>query len=125
MGRPLFLRQAAYISVMASRNYQLFREAILSERQIVCLQGGHRREVCPHIIGLNKAGEEVVLTWQFAGGSNGRLPLGGAWRCFKLAGVSQIELREGPWRAGEGHQREQTCVVVIDLDINVHVRKLR
>ena len=25
------------------------------------------RELCPHIIGRNRNGEEVVLAWQFAG----------------------------------------------------------
>ena len=29
------------------------------------------RELCPHIIGTNKRGEEVVLAWQFGGESSG------------------------------------------------------
>ena len=58
---------------MPSRAYTIFRKAILAEQQIVCVYNGHRRELCPHIIGHNKIGEEVVLAWQFAGGSSGRL----------------------------------------------------
>ena len=33
--------------------------------------------------------------------------------------------RDGEWFAGSSHQTTQTCVTDIDLDINVHVRKLR
>ena len=54
--------------------YTLFRNAILGEQQVVCLYGGRLRELCPHIIGTNKRGEEVVLAWQFAGESSGPLP---------------------------------------------------
>jgi hypothetical protein len=42
------------------------------------------RELCPHIIGRNRNGEEVVLAWQFAGQSSGPLP---QWRCLRLANV--------------------------------------
>jgi hypothetical protein len=39
--------------------------------------------------------------------------------------VSDVRLRDGPWYAGSAHKTTQTFVVDIDLDINVHVRKLR
>jgi hypothetical protein len=52
---------------MPSATYTLFRNAILAEQQVVCLYDGRSRELCPHIIGTNKSGEEVVLAWQFAG----------------------------------------------------------
>ena len=102
--------------------YVLFRSAILGEQQVVCLYDGRIRELCPHIIGTNRRGEEVVLAWQFAGESSGPLP---KWRCLKLANVSNARAREGRWREGGSHQTTQTCVSDIDLDINVHVRKLR
>ena len=107
---------------MSSATYTLFRSAILSERQIVCLYEGRPRELCPHIIGTNKAGEEVVLAWQFAGESSGPLP---QWRCLKLANVLKVRARDGRWHAGGSHKTTQSCVADIDLDINVHVRKLR
>jgi hypothetical protein len=56
---------------MPSATYTLFRNAILGEQQIVCLYDGRLRELCPHIIGTNKRGEEVVLAWQFGGESSG------------------------------------------------------
>ena len=107
---------------MPSATYALFRDAILAAQQVVCFYDGRRRELCPHIIGTNKSGEEVVLAWQFAGGSSGPLP---QWRCLKLAGVSKAHAREGRWHEGQSHRATQTCVSEIDLDINVHVRKLR
>ena len=62
---------------MPSPTYTLFRNAILAEQQVICSYGGRRRELCPHIIGTNKDGEEAVLAWQFAGESSGKLP---QWR---------------------------------------------
>ncbi|WP_342722085.1 hypothetical protein AAFG07_22520 [Bradyrhizobium sp. B097] len=107
---------------MPSRSYMLFREAILTEQQVVCSYDDRPRELCPHIIGYNKSGEEVVLAWQFAGESSGKLP---EWRCLRLAQVSAISLRKGRWHEGGSHRTEQTCVSAIDLDINIHVRKRR
>jgi hypothetical protein len=107
---------------MPSATYALFREAILEEKQVVCSYEGRRRELCPHIIGANRKGEEVVLAWQFSGESSGRLP---QWRCLRLAEVSDARLRDGRWYAGASHTTAQTCVSAIDLDINVDVRKLR
>ena len=107
---------------MASPTYTLFRNAILSERQVVCTYDDHYRELCPHIIGTSKRGEETVLAWQFAGESSGRLP---QWRCLKLANVRNARARDGRWHEGSSHRAPQTCVSNIDLDINIHVRKLR
>ena len=76
---------------MPSPTYTLFRNAILGEQQVVCSYDGRIRELCPHIIGTNKRGEEVVLAWQFAGESSGPLP---QWRCLKLANVSDARPRE-------------------------------
>jgi hypothetical protein len=109
-------------SQMPSVAYTLFRKAILHEQQVVCRYDGRVRELCPHIIGTNKSGEEVVLAWQFAGESSGPLP---QWRCLKLANVSDARTRYGRWHEGSSHRTTQTCVSAIDLDINVHVRKLR
>jgi hypothetical protein len=107
---------------MPSPTYPLFRNAILGEQQVVCLYDGRVRELCPHIIGTNKRGEEVVLAWQFGGESSGPLP---QWRCLKLANVSGAHPRAGRWHEGGSHQTTQTCVSDIDIDINVHVRKRR
>jgi hypothetical protein len=108
---------------MPSSTYALFRNAILAEQQVTCAYLGRPREVCPHIIGEDRDGEEAVLAWQFAGESSGKLP---QWRCLKLANVRNARAREGRWHEGGGaHTTPQKCVTRIDLDINVHVRKRR
>jgi hypothetical protein len=107
---------------MPSATYTLFRNAILAGQQVVCSYDGRTRELCPHIIGTSKSGEEVVLAWQFAGESGGKLP---QWRCLRLANVRNARARNGRWHEGGSHRTEQTCVSEIDLDINIHVRKRR
>jgi hypothetical protein len=107
---------------MPSPTYILFRNAILAERQVLCTYGGRARELCPHIIGTNKAGEEAVLAWQFAGESGGKLP---QWRCLKLANVRNARAQNGRRLEGGSHKTTQKCVAKVDLDINIHVRKLR
>src|SRR5580704_12480483 len=106
---------------MPSATYTLFRNAILREQQVTYTYDGRHRELCPHIIGTNKSGEEVVLAWQFAGESSGKLP---QWRCLKVAGIGGARARSGRWHEGGSHKTTQKCVTNIDLDINVHVRKL-
>jgi hypothetical protein len=100
----------------------LFRNAILAEQQVTCTYDGRHRELCPHIIGTNKSGEETVLAWQFGGQSSGLLP---QRRCLRLANVYNARIRSGRWYAGASHKTTQQCVTRIDLDINVDVRKLR
>jgi predicted nucleic acid-binding protein len=108
----------------ASETYNLFREAILHEKQLTCTYRKHHRELCPHIIGHRK-GQEVVLAFQFAGQSERGLPRSGQWRCFYLSEVSDTRLRDGPWHEGPSHMTTQSCVETVDLDINIHVRKRR
>jgi hypothetical protein len=107
---------------MPSATYTLFRNAILGEQQVVCGYDVRARELCPHIIGINKRGDEVVPAWQFGGESSGPLP---QWRCLKLANVGNARPRKGRRHEGGSHRTIQTCVSDIDLDINVHVRKRR
>src|SRR3979411_447593 len=107
---------------MPSAIYTLFRDAIRAEKQVVCSYDSRLRELCPHILGTNRRGDEVVLAWQFAGQSSGKLP---QWRCLRLAKVRDARARSGRWHEGGSHKTEQRCVSQIDLDINIHVRKRR
>jgi hypothetical protein len=106
---------------MPSAAYKLFRRAILQEKQVTCIYNGHHRELCPHIIGCTD-GEEKVLAFQFGGSSSTKLPPRGEWRCLVLANVTDVRLRDGPWRGGSSHRQQQRCVEDIDLDVNIHVR---
>ena len=100
-----------------SLTYKLFEQAMTERKQIICMYDGHRRELCPIILGHTE-GEEKALTFQFGGEAKGRLPAGGQWKCFWLSGVSDVQLFDGPWHAGSRHSQKQTCVEVVDLDVN-------
>ena len=88
-----------------------------TRKQVVCMYGGYRRELCPIILGHSQ-GHEKALTFQFAGASRSGLPAACEWRCLLLAEVSDVELRDGPWFAGSRHTPKQRCVEVVDLDVN-------
>jgi hypothetical protein len=100
-----------------SPTYALFEEAMRRRQQILCRYDGHRRELCPIILG-HTDGQEVALTYQFAGSGSKPLPPGGQWKCLRLSKVSDVQLRDGPWHAGETHMQRQRCVAIVDLDVN-------
>jgi hypothetical protein len=102
---------------MPSQNYILFEQAMRERKQVVCIYDGYRRELCPVILGHSR-GEEKALTYQFGGEATKPLPPGGQWKCLRLSGVSEVELRDGPWRTGSRHMRRQTCVEDVELDVN-------
>jgi hypothetical protein len=102
---------------MPSAIYQVFEQAMRQRKQVVCTYGGFRRELCPIVLG-HSAGEEKALTFQVGGESKSGLPLGGEWRCLFLSKVSHATLRDGLWKAGDGHSHPQGCVEDVDLDVN-------
>ncbi len=109
---------------MPSATYTLFRQAILGEKQVTCTYDGHRRVLCPIILG-HTGGEEKVLAYQVGGTSRSGLPPGGEWRCLVLARVRDARLADGPWREGDRHTAPQSCVEEVDVDVNIHVRRRR
>lgn len=102
---------------VASATYRLFAQAMAERRQILCEYDGYRRELCPIILGRSR-GEEKALAYQFAGESRSGLPAGGEWKCLWLFKVSNVQLRDGAWHAGSRHRRRQSCVEIVDLDVN-------
>jgi DNA-binding transcriptional regulator YiaG len=100
--------------VAPSPSYLLFAQAIVERKQILCGYKGYRRELCPIILG-HYQGQERALTYQFGGQSESGLP---DWKCLSLAKVSDVQLRDGPWYAGDSHTQRQGCVEVVDLDVN-------
>ena len=102
---------------MPNSTYELFAEAMVSGKQVLCFYDGFPRELCPIILGHTK-GEEKALVYQFAGKSSKRLPPEGSWKCLFLAKVRNVQLRDGPLRAGSSHRRRQGCVEDVDLDVN-------
>jgi len=111
-------RAAEIENMPPSEPYRLFERAMIERKQILCMYDGYRRELCPVILGHSQ-GEEKALTFQFGGErKSGLSPGGGQWKCLLLAGVSEVQLRDGPWHAGSRHSQKQSCVEVVDLDVN-------
>ena len=106
------------VDAMPSATYRLFEQAIRQRKQVICLYRRRRRELCPIILGHKRSGEEAALTFQFAGESSSGLPRGGEWRCLLLSDVSDAQLRDGRWYSGSGHAQPQSCVDIVDLDVN-------
>src|ERR1700733_10996961 len=102
---------------MASLAYRQFAKAMAARKQILCDYDGYARELCPIILG-HSTGHEKALTFQFGGQSKSGLPPQGEWRCLWLSKVSNVRLRDGPWRSGTRHTQPQGCVEEIDVDVN-------
>ncbi|MGC2774381.1 MAG: hypothetical protein WA418_01960 [Bradyrhizobium sp.] len=102
---------------MPSPTYQLIMQAMVARQQVLCTYGGFVRALCPIILG-HTSGRERVLAFQFAGGASSGLPPGGQWKCFDIAGMSEVELREGRWHSGRSHRQPQYCVAEVELDVN-------
>jgi len=103
---------------MPSATYGLFLTAMRERRQIVCVYQGHRRELCPILLGRTGL-EEKSLVFQFAGDTrDGPIPPPGDWKCLKLEGVRDVELRPGRWHAGDSHSSAQICMKMVEYDVN-------
>ena len=97
--------------------YDQLRDAILNRQQIIATYHGHRREMCPHILGY-KSGRRHVLFFQFGGTSGSGLPASGEWRCMDIDELHDVEVRDGQWHTGLRHLRPQTCVDLIDMEVD-------
>ncbi len=102
---------------MPSSTYKLLACAMAARKQIICVYDGYPRALCPVILGHSK-GEEVALCFQFAGESRSGLPCGGQWKCLRLEKMHDVQLRDGRWHAGPKHRQAQSCVEVVDIDVN-------
>lgn len=102
---------------MNSNAYDILRDAIINKRQVVCKYSGHSREICPHVIGM-KNGRSQVLSFQFGGSSSSGLPPGGEWRCMEVDRISDAQTRDGKWHTGNRHSQPQTCVDIIDAEVD-------
>jgi hypothetical protein len=105
------------LSLVPSRVYHLFAQAMACRKQVLCIYDGYARELCPIILGHSQ-GQEKALAFQFGGQSSKGLPPGGQWRCLFLAKVGNAQLQDGPWHTGDSHSQPQGCVKMVDLDVN-------
>ena len=98
--------------------YSLIRQAILDKQQVVATYHGHRREMCPHVIGT-KTGRMQALFYQSGGSSNSGLGPAGSgenWRCIPIDGLSDVSVKPGTWHTAPNHSRAQTGADVIDVE---------
>ena len=102
---------------MSSANYELIHAAMASRLQIVCEYQGYVREICPHALGLGKAGELKVLGFQFGGHSSRGLPPGGEWRCMDIDQMRGIRSQTGEWHTHDTHGKPQSCVKELHFEV--------
>lgn len=106
---------------MTSEIYDEVRDAIVNKRQVVATYGGHRREMCPHAIGLGPAGNEQALFYQFAGGSSqgdvAKIDEEDRWRCMNLNDLRDVEIVDGDWHSADNHSFRSTCIKKVDLEV--------
>ena len=95
--------------------YALVRRAIERRQQVHATYGGHRRRLCPHVIGTRE-GQSRALFFQFGGTSSRGLEPGGDWRCLPLDGLSEVSAHEGPWHT-RAHSEPQRCIDQVDLEV--------
>lgn len=96
--------------------YETLRSAIVNKSQVTLEYGGHRRQCCPHVIGCTN-GKELVLVFQFAGGSSSGLPAGGEWRCMSVDGITILSVTSGKWYTDGPHSKPQNCVEEVDVEV--------
>jgi hypothetical protein len=102
---------------MAPRTYAIVRQAIIDRHQILATYHGHRREMCPHVIGAT-GGRRQALFFQFGGTSESGLPWAGEWRCMRIDDLTDVSSRPGQWYTGADHSRPQTCVHEVDIAVD-------
>jgi hypothetical protein len=99
------------------------RAAIIHRRPIAALYRGHRRLLCPHLLGWNKHRRLQVLCYQYGGDSKSGLKPADAsdnWRCLAVENLNQVQLLDGPWHTAENHSRPQTCIEEVELDVDAY-----
>jgi predicted DNA-binding transcriptional regulator YafY len=102
-----------------SETYRRIRDAVRARRQITFVYDRYYREACPTILGYKEDGQEAVLAYQFGGKSRSNLPSGGQWRCFDLARITELHVRDGEWYGGKSHTRTQPFIRKVDVDVNI------
>ena len=100
--------------------HALVASAIRQRLTLVARYGGHRRELCPHLLGT-KDGRAQVLCYQFAGGSDSGLEPDGSpanWRCLRVDQLELLAMVGGPWHTASDYAAAtQTCVDAMEVAV--------
>ena len=104
---------------MPSAVHAVLLLAMREQRPVACTYQGHRREICPVMLGRTGL-DEKALVFQF-GGTTSKGPIREPdWKCFKLDEVRDAVLIEGHWRSGNEHSEAQHCMKMVEYDVNPH-----
>ena len=103
--------------------YEVIKDAILTRKVITATYRGKTRILCPHTLGTKK-GRQQALFYQFGGESTSGLGPDGDpenWRCMFIDELSNITAQDskGAWHTAPNHSRPQTCVDVIDVEVQL------
>jgi hypothetical protein len=103
---------------MPSEVYARVRQAVRERKQIIFSYKGGTRESCPLVLGYAADGQEKLFAYQFGGVTSpgSKLP---DWRCYFVARIKNLQLRDGPWLEGTSHKQAQSCVRWVDVDANI------
>jgi hypothetical protein len=99
--------------------YRIFWQAVRARKQLTCVYAGRYREIFPVIVGYAAKTQERAFVFQTGGESSQKLSPGGNWRCFDLAGVTDVGIRDGEWTSGMRHSQPQSCIEHVDVDANI------
>jgi hypothetical protein len=98
---------------MPSARYREWFDAILNKRRVCYIYQGKPRDGCPHVLGLDKDGEEKVLVHRIV--PSGSQP---QWRCLFVAETAIAGPAQGPWLEGNSHKQRNSCIVDVHIDVN-------
>ncbi len=118
LGRSMAVPQSAEIQTL-EEIAALVTAALFLKRPITAVYHGHRRSMCPYVLGRNKDGAIHVLCYQYAGGSASGLKQRGSpdnWRCVVLPKFRAVRLLDEPWFTVDNHSRPQTCIAEVLFD---------
>jgi len=101
------------LPTMAIDKFALVHDAIRHKRQVAATYKGHKRWMCPHVLGY-KEGVRHCVFYQFGGSSNHGLAWDGSpsnWRCIPVEELEDVQSVVGPWHSARNYSPdEQTCV---------------
>ncbi len=101
--------------------YVLLKTAIIERSCISLRYQAHLRLMCPYILGRTSDGRPQLLAYQYGGESSSGLGKVGSpdnWRCVAVEKLSDVKLIAGRWITPPGHAQPQSCVAVVEFDVN-------
>jgi hypothetical protein len=98
-------------------NFSLIKRAIKDKVQIHATYNGHRRLMCPHLLGT-KDGIQHALFLQFGGGSETGLSSNAKdnWRCLPLNELTEVAYFAGPFHSASNYSLDQSCIDKVDIE---------